>query len=560
MPVPKISLPKQLNHWKPVSPATFTSAQRPHTTLLFGGLTPAHEKLIQGGLSALGYHSAIIPTPTQYDFQTGKELCNYGLCNPGYFTGGALVNYLLDLENTGLSKAEIIQRYAYLTATSPCGPCRFGLYQNELQLALEYSGYKGFRVLTIEQKPSLWGDTRLGLNVNSEFSLTLLYALLIGDLLNQMAYTIRPYETEPGETNRVLMKSVDYMSSTLATINAFSHDTSAHDTAAKRKTTNKASSKYFSRVKLLSQWFNFFAGQNRKHILTALHQVGHWFNDIEIDPLRLKPVVKITGEFWAQTTEGDGNFKLFEFLESEGAAIHNEPVATWLDYLIHMERLKNKDQTQLIDKDEIRITPMDKIKAWMRYKKKQIALELIQYQHASLYNAMRRALYNLPSPLINQQQLESLGHGYYHSRARGGEGHMEVAKNLYYHLNHLAHMTLSLKPFGCMPSTQSDGVQIAVQATYKNMIFIPIETGGEAKTSALSRVQMALSDAKVKANNEWRTTLQECGLSIETVQRVIQQHPQLIRPATCLTLHHGAASVAANLAYHIKQILPSLTR
>ena len=37
-------------------------------------------------------------------------------------------------------------------------------------------------------------------------------------------------------------------------------------------------------------------------------------DEIEVDYLRPKPVVKITGEFWAQATEGDGNFRMFEFL------------------------------------------------------------------------------------------------------------------------------------------------------------------------------------------------------------------------------------------------------
>jgi 3-oxoacyl-[acyl-carrier protein] reductase len=42
---------------------------------------------------------------------------------------------------------------------------------------------------------------------------------------------------------------------------------------------------------------------------------------IEVDRLRVKPIVKITGEFWAQSTEGDGNFRMFEFLEREGAHV-----------------------------------------------------------------------------------------------------------------------------------------------------------------------------------------------------------------------------------------------
>ena len=53
-------------------------------------------------------------------------------------------------------------------------------------------------------------------------------------------------------------------------------------------------------------------------------------------------------------------------------------------------------------------------------------------------------------------------------------------------------MVLALKPFGCMPSSQSDGVQSAVINKYKDMIFLPIETSGEGEVNAHSRVQMAL--------------------------------------------------------------------
>ena len=57
-------------------------------------------------------------------------------------------------------------------------------------------------------------------------------------------------------------------------------------------------------------------------------------------------------------------------------------------------------------------------------------------------------------------------------------------------------MVLSLKPFGCMPSTQSDGVQSAVADQFKDMIYLPIETSGEGEINAHSRVQMALGEAQ----------------------------------------------------------------
>ena len=69
--------------------------------------------------------------------------------------------------------------------------------------------------------------------------------------------------------------------------------------------------------------------------MDALHACRDSINAIEVDRLRVKPVIKITGEFWAQTTEGDGNFNMFAFLEKEGAQVLVEPIATWIAYMMY---------------------------------------------------------------------------------------------------------------------------------------------------------------------------------------------------------------------------------
>ncbi len=61
---------------------------------------------------------------------------------------------------------------------------------------------------------------------------------------------------------------------------------------------------------------------------------------------------------------------------------------------------------------------------------------------------------------------------------RGGEGHLEVAKNLYYTRNRKCHMVLALKPFGCLPSMQSDAVQASLMEKTPEMIFLSVETAG----------------------------------------------------------------------------------
>ena len=110
---------------KPLERA-FTKSQRDQTTILFGGLTWKHEKLIHGALEGLGYKCEAVPVPNKRAFQLGKEYGNNGQCNPTYFTVGNLVQFAQSLEEKGLTKQEIIDRYVFFTAGA-CGPCRFGI-------------------------------------------------------------------------------------------------------------------------------------------------------------------------------------------------------------------------------------------------------------------------------------------------------------------------------------------------------------------------------------------------------------------------------------------------
>src|SRR3972149_1777812 len=71
------------------------------------------------------------------------------------------------------------------------------------------------------------------------------------------------------------------------------------------------------------------------YYLETVREIKNKFNEIKIDRTRVKPICKVTGEFWAQTTEGDGNFNMFPFLEEQGAEVLVEPGATWICYMLH---------------------------------------------------------------------------------------------------------------------------------------------------------------------------------------------------------------------------------
>ena len=95
---------REVHQFKRPTESLFTREQREHTTLLFGGLTWKHERLIHGALEGLGYKAENVPAPDVAAFQLGKEYGNNGQCNPTYFTVGNLVQYLQKLEAQGLSQ------------------------------------------------------------------------------------------------------------------------------------------------------------------------------------------------------------------------------------------------------------------------------------------------------------------------------------------------------------------------------------------------------------------------------------------------------------------------
>src|SRR6185503_3323225 len=176
------------------------------------------------------------------------------------------------------------------------------------------------------------------------------------------------------------------------------------------------------------------------------------------------------------------------------------------------------------------------------------------------WNRLREALNYLPHELADQYELQRAAHPFYNSRAGGGEGHLEVAKNIYYTNKDLAHMVLSVKPFGCMPSTQSDGAQSAVVSQYKDMIYLPVETSGEGEINAHSRVQMALGEAKNKAKKEFAEALATTGLTLDQCRAWVEAHPESKRPLYDVSHHKGVVGLAANFVHHIKAQMAAETR
>jgi predicted nucleotide-binding protein (sugar kinase/HSP70/actin superfamily) len=460
-----------VEHWVDPNPQTFTRAERAHTTILFGGLTMAHDQLVRAALSGLGYDMLPLDVPDIESLRYGKEFGNRAQCNPTYFTVGNLVKHLVHLrDREGMPVEEIIRTRVFFTAGA-CGPCRFGTYVTEYRKALRDAGFDGFRVLLFQQQGGLrqaTGDDA-GLEFSPRFFVTLLKALLAGDVLNLIGYRIRPYELEPGSTDRALEEC----------------------------------------KRIIADAF-----VRRRSLLRALWRSRRQLAEVRVNRLQPKPKVSIIGEFWAMTTEGDGNYRLQRFLESEGAEVDIQPLTNWLLYNIWEHTWDTKRRLTLRSEDGGNFG----LKG-TNPRKKLALLALAGVALRASFAVYAKAIGLGRYHLSDMDEIATISHQYYDNHLRGGEGHMEVGKLIQSVEQRKAHMVISVKPFGCMPSSGvSDGVQSLVTARHADAIFCAIETTGDGAVNVQSRVLMYLFKARQKAQQEYDALRQASGRSQQDLE------------------------------------------
>ncbi len=494
-------------HWTDgMTAPVFTASQRAKTTILLGGLTMAHDYLIEGALRGIGYEARALDVADNTSLRFGKEFGNRGQCNPTYFTVGNLVKELCRLrDEEGLTSQEVIDRYAFVTAGA-CGPCRFGMYVTEYRKALRDAGFDGFRVLLFQQTGGVKQATgeELGLVLNPTFFWALARAMFSGDVINVLQYRLRPFEIEEGSVDRAIEAVKKEVYDTLA---------------------------------------------DNRNILGALWRGRQILQKVKLDRMRAKPKVSIIGEFWAMTTEGDGSYHIQRFLEQEGAEVQIQVMANVLLYNIWEFRHDTEARLGLKGADKSKFGLADTDVGLML-----AGLWLGEFALRSIWQAFGKVLGLHFHVLPDMDAIAKVGHSHYNVELRGGEGHLEVAKLILNVVKKKAHMTVSIKPFGCMPSSGvSDGVQSVITELYPDAIFCPVETNGDGAVNFYSRVQMYLFKARQRAREEYEATLEKYGVTDEQVREFVAKHPWYGHPLWLPP--HQTAGTSTDLIEHVAPLM-----
>ena len=285
-----------------------------------------------------------------------------------------------------MSKEDIVKNYVFVTAGA-CGPCRFGMYVTEYRKALRDSGFDGFRVLLFQQTGGLKQAT--GEGVGLEMNPAFFWAVVRAIIDRRRAQRARlPHPPLRGRARRDGPRA----------------SRTARSSSATRSRTNVVLRRAASRP------------------------AARWARS-KVDRTKPKPRVGIIGEFWAMTTEGDGNYGLQRFLEDEGAEPDIQLVTAWLLYMIWQGRYDTAQRANLRGFDAKKEEGGSKFSLkGVDVRKRMASLWAGEQVLRGLFQTFAHAIGLYDYHLPDMDEIAEISHAFYDNNLRGGEGHMEVGK------------------------------------------------------------------------------------------------------------------------------------
>jgi predicted nucleotide-binding protein (sugar kinase/HSP70/actin superfamily) len=344
-----------------------------------------------------------------------------------------------------------------------------------------------------------------GLGINMPLSLGIIWGILCADVLVDLEHMTRPYEVNPGQTDRVLNDCVEYLHEVFRN--------RPHRGMNLGTLAWHVSSNYFTR---------------------ALREVRRKWDAIEVDRLRVKARVNITGEHSLQPTEAEGNCNIKRWLEQEGGELVSTPAAVWLQHLLHSRIRRIESGTAVSNHARL----------------EELALRAADRIHRGTYASFRHALGDLPNELPDYEDLRNLAAPFDYFRSGGGEGHMRIGMALHAFHHKEAHMTCELSSDSRAPKTTSACSMAGVLEKYPDLLYAPIQVKGGSEAQSFSPCHMVLTEAKKRANAEFEASMKKTGLTVESIREFEERHPELQR-ATYKVPRRGCAGEAANYVLHL---------
>ena len=410
----------------------FTPEMKKTHTILIPNMAITQFRLLEYALRFDGYKCEILGNCGSAVAQLGLKYVHNDTCYPALL----VIGQFLDALNSGKYDLE----HTALLITQTGGGCRASNYIHLLRKALEKADLAFVPVISVNLS---------GLEKNPGFSLTLpiirkmVYAMMYGDIIVNVANQVRPYERERGATDAMV-------------------------------------STWQGR---LIQGFQQGKGMSRGQMRTNFDAICADFASIPVTGEQ-KVRVGVVGEIYVKFSPL-GNNNLEDFLLSEGA----EPVVPGLtDFMIF------KIYNRVVDVDLYG-------GKWIKKAACQLFMKYIEACQKDMIQALERSgRFRAPGTF---QDLHRMIQGYLGDGNKMGEGWLLTAEML--ELIHTGTPNIvCTQPFGCLPNhIVGKGMlrKLKDDYPYSNVVAIDYDPGA-TKINQENRIKLMLANAKALAKQQ----------------------------------------------------------
>lgn len=176
----------------------FTKEMKEEYTILIPMMLPVHFSLMRNAFRLDGYKMELLTTSGHAIVETGQKYVHNDACYPATLVIGQFIDAV---ESGKYDKNKVA-----LMITQTGGGCRASNYIHLLRKALKRSGYEQVPVISL----NLSGlEKNPGFTLNYNLVRRLIYSVLYGDLIMNLANQCRPYEIHKGETDKLIETQIE---------------------------------------------------------------------------------------------------------------------------------------------------------------------------------------------------------------------------------------------------------------------------------------------------------------------------------------------------------------
>ncbi len=407
----------------------FTKEMKEEYTILMPQMLPIHFSMFRKLLELEGYHVDQLNNDSRNVVDEGLKYVHNDTCYPALLVVGQFMDAI---KNGGYDPHKVA---LFITQTG--GGCRASNYIHLLRKALKKAGMDYIPVISVS----------FGLESNPGFSLTipliqkLIYGMMYGDIIMNVANQVRPYELNRGDTDKMVTTWVDRL------VDRFTHG----------------------------------QGMSRKAMRRGFDEIIADFAAIPVDLSQEKIRVGVVGEIYVKFS-ALGNNHLEDFLLSEGT----EPVVPGLtDFMIF--KIFNRVSDYNIYGGSL--ATKEVCTFFMGYIEK--------CQHDMIDALEKSGRFRAPGDFA---QLRELAKDYLGEGCKMGEGWLLTAEML--ELIHSGtNNIVCTQPFGCLPNhIVGKGMIRALKDDYPESNIVAIDYDPSAtKINQENRIKLMLANGKAMA-------------------------------------------------------------